>query len=124
MSSKKTYLKASVRFLDLSLEGGDLAEIARFYRPLLKLHGDCLTSCFFEKIGVGSGAMRLDTSYDVLISLHMHSQMVEFIGKSIQEILPVGRNLEIVTTLGRTVAEGRVEEIFEADGDGKSLSTR
>lgn len=122
MSSKKTYLKASVKFLDPSLEGGSLAEIACFYRPLLKLHDGYLTSCFIEKIDDGSGAMKLDTPYEVLISLHMRSQIEEFIGKSIQEILPAGRDLEIVTTADRIVAKGQVEEILEIDTDGKPIS--
>jgi hypothetical protein len=119
--SSKSYLKASIKFLDPSLDGASLAEIARSYRPLLKLHGEYLTSCFFEKIGDGTGTMKLDTPYEVLISLHMRKQMEEFIGKSIQEILPVGRDLEIVTTIDRTVAKGRAEGILEVDAgvDGK-----
>ena len=66
--------------------------------------------------------MKLDTPYEVLISLHMRSQIEEFIGKSIQEILPAGRDLEIVTTADRIVAKGQVEEILEIDTDGKPIS--
>jgi hypothetical protein len=120
--SSKSYLKASIKFFDSSLDGGGLAKIARSYRPLLKLNDEYLTSCFFEKIGDGFGTMKLDTSYEVLISLHMRKQMEEFIGKLIHEILPVGRDLEIVTA-DRTVAKGKVEGILEVDvGADNSLN--
>lgn len=110
--SSKCYLKASIKFIDPSLDGGSLAEIAKFYRPLLKLYDEHMTSCFFEKIGDGVGMMSLDATYGVLISLHMREQIEDFIGKPIQEILPIGRTLEIVT-LDRTVARGVVDGIVE-----------
>lgn len=110
--SSKTYLKASVKFLDPSLDGANLAEVARFYRPLLKVDGDKLTSCFFEKIGDGIGAMKLNTVYEVLISLHMRDYIEQAIGKSVSETFPVGMTLEIVT-IQRTVATGTVEGIVE-----------
>lgn len=113
--SSKTYLKASVKFLDPSLDGANLAEVARFYRPLLKVSGDEMTSCFFEKIGDGVGVMKLDTFYEVLISLHMRTYIEQAIGRSIWEAFPVGRELEIVT-IHRTVAVGAVEGIIEIGG--------
>ncbi len=56
--------------------------------------------------------MKLGTQYDVLIKLHMRSHIEEFFGKSIQEIFPVGRVLEI-TALDRVVARGFVVGILE-----------
>lgn len=111
--SSKCYLKASIKFLDPSLEGADLAEVARFYRPLLRLDDDNSTSCIFAKIGDGFGVLTLNTQYDVLIDLRMRTQIEKFSGKRIQEIIPVGKDLEIVT-IDRTVARGRAVEILEA----------
>lgn len=84
--SSETYLKASVTFLNPTLDGANLGEVARSYRPLLRVEGDQLTSCSFEKIGDGASAMKLHTPYAVLISLHLRRQIEEFFDKSIREI--------------------------------------
>jgi hypothetical protein len=110
--SSKCYLRASITFLDTSLAGASVAEVARSYRPLLKLNDGNSTSCIFARIGDGLGTLTLDTPYEVLIDLRLHRQIEQFYGMPIHEILPIGKDLEIVTT-DRVVARGRAEEILE-----------
>lgn len=111
--SSKIYLKATLTFLEPSLQGGLLDDIAYSHRPLMNLVGEQRTSCHFERIGPGRGVMVLGVPYEVLIKLTMRDSIEEHYGKSIYELFPTDRDLTLTVVPERVVAEGKVIGIVE-----------
>jgi len=104
MSSRKI-LVVSVKFLESSLEGKDLSDVAKYYRPLLRVEGEHMTSCFFERIGDGNGPMKLGFPYEATIFLNMAEQIEAFFGKPIGDIFPEGSRIELLAG-NKVVAQG------------------
>ena len=111
MSSKT--LRASIQFVDPSLEGKDLSEIARHYQPHLRVQDDYLTSCFFERIGEGEGVMKLGLPYLTDIHLRFAEEWEALLGIAIEDVFFDGRRIELVA-VNKVVASGVSMGVFAA----------
>jgi len=105
--SSECYIKSQIVFFDPSLDGVNILRMARYYRPLLKLGDGYFTSCFFERIADGTGALKLGKPYEVVIEIKAPTEMESFFNKSIKEIFPVGDGVELVV-LEKTIANGYI----------------
>lgn len=106
-------LRAEVIFEDPVLEGHSLKEVARHYRPLMNVQGGDRMSCFFEKIGTGTGSLGLGVPYTVLIRLPMMSALEQHYRKTVRQLFPQGRALKMVSLPERVVATGVVQGVVE-----------
>ena len=111
--SSNAYLVAAIRFLDPTLADGDIAEIARHYRPLLKLHDEYFTSCVFERIGDGRGRLALGNPILTVIRLPAREQIEAYLGRSMQEIFPRGSLVELVAN-DIVVANGQAQALLDS----------
>lgn len=109
----RTILRARVEFLDPTVDGQSISQVTEFYRPLMDVHGDELTSCFFEKIGDGEGVIKLGVLYEVLIRLSMRPQIEQYYGKPMKELFPPGRPLKLIAVPDIVLGRGVVAEVIE-----------
>lgn len=102
------HLKATLTFCDKTLLGADLAEVAHNYRPLMALPKGVFSSCFFDRIGSGSGPLELGVAYEVQLRLPMRAMIEEYLDLPTEAIWPPGGRLRLLVVPDRTVAEGTI----------------